>query len=103
MTHHGAALRKLTRNSRLVLALTDNWRRADLDPADRALCGYAEQLTIRPSAVTDDEVDLLRQEDFDDRAIHDATQVVAYFNSVVWIADGLGIEREAYWSPEERL
>jgi NAD(P)H-hydrate epimerase len=42
----------------------------------------------------------LRDAGFDDRAIVDANQVVAYFNYVNRVADGLGVELEREW-PEE--
>ena len=40
----------------------------------------------------------LKSEGFDDRAIHDLCQVVAYFNYVNRIADGLGAELEDRFS-----
>lgn len=42
------------------------------------------------------DLDLLRRHGFDDRAIHDATQVIAYFNYITRIADGLGVEPETF-------
>lgn len=36
----------------------------------------------------------LREAGLDDRAIHDATQVVAYFAYINRIADGLGVDPE---------
>jgi alkylhydroperoxidase family enzyme len=38
----------------------------------------------------------LRSHGFDDRAIHDATQVIAYFNYINRVADALGVEPEAF-------
>ncbi len=43
-------------------------------------------------------MDELRGYGFDDRAIHDATQVVAYFNYITRVADGLGVEPENFIS-----
>ncbi len=40
------------------------------------------------------DLDDLRRCGFDDRAIHDATQVIAYFNYINRIADALGVEPE---------
>ena len=67
--------------------------------ADRALLAYAVKLTLSPAGVTRADIDLLRSEGFDDRAIHDACQVVAYFAYVNRVADGLGVELEP--SPSE--
>jgi hypothetical protein len=46
------------------------------------------------------DVERLRETGLDDRAIVDANQVVAYFNYVNRVADGLGVELETGW-PEE--
>jgi alkylhydroperoxidase family enzyme len=45
------------------------------------------------------DLDRLRSHGFDDIAIHDATQVVGYFNYVTRIADGLGIDPEDFIHP----
>ena len=40
------------------------------------------------------DVEALRAHDLDDTAIHDATQVIAYFNYINRIADCLGVDLE---------
>jgi NAD(P)H-hydrate epimerase len=50
--------------------------------------------------MTEADVERLREAGLDDRAVVDANQVVAYFNYVNRVADGLGVELEADW-PEE--
>jgi NAD(P)H-hydrate epimerase len=52
--------------------------------------------------MTQKDVDALREYGLDDRAIVDANQVVAYFNYVNRVADGLGVELEASWPAEVR-
>lgn len=42
------------------------------------------------------DLEELRRHGFDDRAIHDATQVIAYFNYINRIADALGVEPEQF-------
>ncbi len=42
------------------------------------------------------EVDALRTAGFADPAIHDASQVVSYFNYINRIADALGVELETF-------
>jgi uncharacterized peroxidase-related enzyme len=71
-----------------------DWRRAQLDPADRALCEYADKLTRTPWAIGDEDIARLRDAGFDDKGISSATQVVAYFNYINRIADGLGVPME---------
>ena len=45
-----------------------------------------------------DETDIqqLRHAGWDDTAIHDATQVIGFFNYINRVADGLGVEREDF-------
>lgn len=45
----------------------------------------------------------LREIGLDDRAIHDSTQIIAYFNYINRVADALGVERETFiraWGEE---
>jgi alkylhydroperoxidase family enzyme len=41
----------------------------------------------------------LRAQGFDDVAIHDAVQVIAFFNYITRIADALGVEPEEFIEP----
>lgn len=56
---------------------------------------YVLMLTHRPSDVTAADVEALREQGFDDRAIHDICAIAAYFAFVNRIADGLGVELES--------
>ena len=42
------------------------------------------------------DLDRLRAAGLDDRAIHDATQVIGFFNYITRIADALGVEPEEF-------
>jgi alkylhydroperoxidase family enzyme len=42
---------------------------------------------------------VLREHGLDDAAIHDAIQVIAYFNYINRIAEGVGTEPEPEWEP----
>lgn len=79
-------------------AIATGWRRAPLSAADAALCALAERLTTRASA-HDDDVAALRAVGLGDGAIHDAVQVVAYFNYINRIADGLDVDLEDFVPP----
>ena len=68
-----------------------DYRAADLPPPVRALCDYAVKLTRTPAAMSAADVDELRRHGWDDEAIHDAIQVIAYFNYINRIADALGV------------
>jgi uncharacterized peroxidase-related enzyme len=76
--------------------IASDWRKAPLNLADQTLCAYAEKLTRECHDMNKQDVDELRQQGFDDRAIHDAAQVIAYFNYINRIADGLGIDQEDF-------
>ena len=58
---------------------------------------YAVKLTRDPGGMTEDDVDALRAAGLGDRAILDVCQVVAYYNYVNRLADGLGVELEDGW------
>lgn len=80
-------------------AVARDWRSTELSEPDRALCHYAEKLTRSPGDIGPDDVEELRGRGFDDRAIHDATQVISYFNYITRVADGLGVEPESFIRP----
>jgi alkylhydroperoxidase family enzyme len=63
-------------------------------PRLRALLQFAERLALAPGAFEESHLEPLRAAGLDDRAIHDATQVVAYFSYINRIADGLGVDLE---------
>ncbi len=74
----------------------DGWREAGLDTSTEALLAYAEKLTRKPWACGADDVEALRAVGWSDRAVNDATQVCSYFNYINRIADGLGVDHEAW-------
>jgi uncharacterized peroxidase-related enzyme len=82
-----------------VHAVARDWRTAPLSDPDRALCAFAAKLTHHQDEMSPDDLGRLRAHGFDDRAIHDATQVVAYFNYITRIADALGVEPEDFIEP----
>ena len=79
-----------------------DWRTAGLDPPTLALMTFAEKLTASPSAIGAADIEGLRQHGFDDRAISSATQVVAYFNYINRIAEGLGVPVEDWLASDGR-
>ena len=52
-----------------------------------------------PSVVGADDAEELRAHGLADEAIHDAIQVIAYFNYINRIAEGVGTEPEPGWEP----
>jgi uncharacterized peroxidase-related enzyme len=82
-----------------VHAIVRAWRDAPLSPADRALCEFGAKLTRSQRAMSKDDIEALRAHGFDDRAIHDAVQVIAYFNYITRVVDALGVEPEEFIQP----
>ncbi len=62
---------------------------------------YAVALTRAPGSMRETDVGALRVVGFEDAAILDICQVTAYYNYVNRLADGLGVELEDTWRPEE--
>jgi uncharacterized peroxidase-related enzyme len=80
-----------------VTQLGIDWRAAPIDDADRAMLEYAEKLTLRPWEMVEADVQALRAAGFSDTAILDINQVTGYYAYVNRLADGLGVELEAFW------
>jgi len=77
-----------------VERIVHDYRQADLTSVDRALCDFAAKLTETPQRMTANDVAQLRAAGLDDLAISDAVQVIAYFNYINRVADGLGVDLE---------
>ena len=69
-------------------------RTAPLPDRELELLRYAENLTLAPASIREDDLGRLQAAGLDDRAIHDACAIVAYYAFVNRIADGLGVELE---------
>ena len=70
-----------------------DYTNADLEPRVRALCDYAVKLTAAPGKVGAEDAERLRSHGWNDVAIHDAIQVISYFNYINRVADALGVGR----------
>lgn len=82
--------------------IATDWRKAGLSETDQALCAYADKVTKSPQAMGAADVVSLREIGLSDRAIHDATQVISYFNYINRIADSLGVAYEDFIQPWEK-
>lgn len=86
----------MVNDDELVDRFAGNWRSCDLSEATSALLSYVEKLTRTPAACVQSDVDALRRHAWSDAAIHDAVQVCSYFNYINRIANGLGVDDEAW-------
>ncbi len=82
--------------------ICSDWRQAGVGKLDRALLEYAEKLTKTPQVMGPADLDVLRAAGANDQIIHDATQVICYFNYINRIADALGVEPEEFVHPWEQ-
>lgn len=73
-----------------------DYRRAPLAPADRAMLDYAVKLTRTPWEMSEEDVQALRRTGFSDAAILDVNQVTGYYAFVNRLVDGLGVELEDF-------
>lgn len=80
--------------NRLLDSLATDYRKAELTAADSAMLDYAAKLTRTPDAMNESDVETLKEQGFDERAIHDICAITAYYAFVNRIADGLGVELE---------
>jgi len=65
-----------------------------------ALVRFALRLTLAPATCSRETLDALRAQGMSDADLHDATQVIAYFNYINRVADGLGVADEPDWGSE---
>ena len=82
-----------------VHAVVRDWRSAPLSAKDKALCQFASKLTLSQHHSSENDLEELRDHGFNDRAIHDAAQVISYFNYITRISDSLGVEAEDFINP----
>lgn len=60
---------------------------------------YAEKLTLAPASIAEADLAPLRDVGLSDAAIHDAIQVIAYFNYINRVADGVHVDLEPDMPP----
>ncbi|MBT3607087.1 MAG: peroxidase [Candidatus Marinimicrobia bacterium] len=94
MEAHGNDFRDEVGNKELAEQLKKDWKKADLTAKDKALCAWAEKLTLSPGDMQKLDIDALTGIGFSEDAISDAAQVVSYFNYINRIAEGLGVDLE---------
>jgi uncharacterized peroxidase-related enzyme len=80
----------------MVDRFAQDWRTSGLDTATLSLLEFAERLTDDCAATDIRDITRLRKHGFDDLAISSCVQVVAYFNYINRIAEGLGVPLEGW-------
>jgi uncharacterized peroxidase-related enzyme len=78
---HGAALREAWGDPVMADRITLDWRRAEgLSERQRAICAFAERLTLRPVEVTEEDLEILRSHGLSDEDAWDVVEVAAMYN-----------------------
>ena len=78
---HGAALREAWGDPVMADRITLDWRRADgLTERQRAICAFAEKLTLRPVENTEADLEALRAAGLTDHDAWDVIEVAAMYN-----------------------
>jgi uncharacterized peroxidase-related enzyme len=78
----------------LVAALDDDYTKAPITPAERAMLDFVVQITRDPTAIGPADHDRLRENGFDDTGILQITLIASWFNYINRVADALGVGRE---------
>ena len=80
--------------------MKQDYRSAELNPADRAMLDYVARLTLTPSKIAEEDVTRLREVGFGDKAILEINQITGFFAWCNRTVDGLGVELEDFWEIE---
>jgi uncharacterized peroxidase-related enzyme len=92
VNHHAEALKFYWKDEEKVKQAAEDFRKLDLTKKQNAMLEYAEKLTLHPGKMKEDDVKLLRQNDFSDKEILSITLITNYFNFVNRVANALGVE-----------
>jgi uncharacterized peroxidase-related enzyme len=95
-------LREEVEDQEMVDRFAGDWRTAGLDEETEALLAYTEKLTDECASVGADDIVELKSHGLDDAAISSCVQVIAYFNYINRIAEGLGVSSEVWLAEDGR-
>jgi uncharacterized peroxidase-related enzyme len=93
ISSHSAALRKLAKDAAFADAIAADYRKAALEPRQRAMLDYAVKLTRTPAQMSAADVERLREAGWSDEDVMDIAEVTGMFNFTNRLASGLG------WAP----
>jgi uncharacterized peroxidase-related enzyme len=105
IVHHSRGLKKLLNAQGLsdqeidlkISSIMSDGAEYEFGKLESKMMQYATKLSLTPSEILETDVVELRNSGMTDLAIHDLCSIVAYFNFVNRIANGLGVELER-WS-----
>lgn len=90
--HHGAQLRKVSKDPVFAEYIGRNYRLAELSSRDRAMLDFVVMVLLDPEAIGDAERDKLRDEGFDETAIWYIASTAAFYAGANRIAVAVGLK-----------
>jgi uncharacterized peroxidase-related enzyme len=85
----------VTLDNDLVRALEEDYTKAPITKAERAMLDYVVQLTKDATRIGPENHERLRSEGFNDQAILQITLIASWFNYINRVADALGVGRKS--------
>ena len=76
--------------------IAKDWKKANFSERHQALCHFAVKVSEAPKQKKFEDLSPLKQSGYSYCAIHDAVQIIGYFNYINRIADSLGVEPETF-------
>jgi len=93
--HHAEAMNHYWKDDARIKLFLDDYHSAGLNELELELCKYAYNHTVSPETDKKEGLERMKELGLSDRAILDATMIIAYFNFVNRIVMGLGVATEA--------
>lgn len=90
--HHGESLNRYWKDDDKVQALANGYRNIGLSEREIGILDYAVKLTTNPGQMAEADVEKLREQGLDDRAILNVALITSYFCFVNRVAMGLGVD-----------
>ena len=89
-------LRSETKDQKLVDEIAINWKESGLTEQQKAICYFAEKLTLNPGKIDKSDVQKSKEFGYVDKEVSEIVQIISYFNYINRVADGLGLEAEDF-------
>ncbi|WP_293449693.1 peroxidase-related enzyme [Planktotalea sp.] len=102
LTAHGAAVRQLSGDPSLGEKLVMNWRVADLDARQHAMCLFAERVTKESHTIEETDRQALRDVGFSDRDIFDIANVTGFYNMSNRVASAIDMRPNDEYHAQNR-
>ena len=83
-------------------AIVDDYKRAPLAPADRAMLDFAVKLTVIPWEIEEEDRARLRRAGFTDRDIWDIASVAAFYNMTNRLASATDMRPNSVYHGQAR-